>query len=315
MAFMGLADKHVIEAEMPWSGRDVPATLWAQLSQTADRFPDHRAISYQIFSGPGDRAETLTWGRLRDRVAQAANLFRSLGVGETDVVAYVLPNCNETVITLLGGAVAGIANPINPLLEPEQIASILHETHAKVVVTLKPFPKTDIAQKVAEAVEHAPNVTTVLEVDLVRYLTGVKKLIVPLIRPKRGEKPHADYLDFNRELAKQPKTLRFDDAAGDRVACHFHTGGTTGMPKVAQHTYSGMIYNGWLGQRLLFTQDDNIMCPLPLFHVFACHVLLMAAVCSGAHVVFPTPQGYRGDGVFDNFWKLCERWKITFIIT
>ena len=34
-----------------------------------------------------------------------------------------------------------------------------------------------------------------------------------------------------------------------------------------------------------------------------------------AHVVFPTPQGYRGDGVFDNFWKLIERWKITFIIT
>ena len=41
----------------------------------------------------------------------------------------------------------------------------------------------------------------------------------------------------------------------------------------------------------------------------------MAAVSSGAHVVFPTPQGYRGDGVFDNFWKLIERWKISFVIT
>ncbi|WP_373051224.1 AMP-binding protein, partial [Thalassovita aquimarina] len=38
-------------------------------------------------------------------------------------------------------------------------------------------------------------------------------------------------------------------------------------------------------------------------------------IFSGAHVVFPTPAGYRGDGVFDNFWKLIERWKITFIIT
>jgi len=36
---------------------------------------------------------------------------------------------------------------------------------------------------------------------------------------------------------------------------------------------------------------------------------------SGAHMVLPTPAGYRGDGVFDNFWKLCERWKTTFIIT
>ena len=30
---------------------------------------------------------------------------------------------------------------------------------------------------------------------------------------------------------------------------------------------------------------------------------------------FPTPAGYRGEGVFDNFWKLVERWNITFIIT
>ncbi len=62
---------------------------------------------------------------------QAANLFRSLGIGETDVVAYVLPNCNETVVTLLGGMVAGIVNPINPLLEPEQIGAILRETKAQ----------------------------------------------------------------------------------------------------------------------------------------------------------------------------------------
>ena len=87
------------------------------------------------------------------------------------------------------------------------------------------------------------------------------------------------------------------------------------MPKVAQHLYSGMVYNGWVGHRLLFTEEDSIMCPLPLFHVFACHVILMSALASGAHVVFPTPAGYRGEGVFDNFWKLCERWKTTFIIT
>jgi fatty-acyl-CoA synthase/long-chain acyl-CoA synthetase len=52
-----------------------------------------------------------------------------------------------------------------------------------------------------------------------------------------------------------------------------------------------------------------------LFHVFACHVVVMAMVCSGAQVIFPTPAGYRGEGVFDNFWKLCEKWKTTFIIT
>lgn len=315
MTFAGWDDRNAIEAQMPWSERKVARTLYQALSNTAEKFPDLNAVSYQIFSGPKDRAETLTWSVLKDCVCQTANLFRSLGVGERDVVAYVLPNCNETVLTLLGGAIAGIAAPINPLLDAEQIGSILRETNAKVVVTLRPFPKTDVADKTAAAVALAPNVETVLEVDLLKYLTPPKSWIVPLIRPKRQVQNHAKYLNFADEVAKQPKDLSFADATDDRVACYFHTGGTTGMPKVAQHRYSGLIYNGWVGTELLFSEKDNIMCPLPLFHVFACHVILMAAITSGAHVVFPTPQGYRGEGVMDNFWKLVERWKITFIIT
>ncbi len=315
MTYAGMADRNAIENEMPWEQRDLPRTIWGLLNRTADRFPTRPAVSYQLLSGPKDKAETLDWAGLRDRTAQAANLFRSLGVGENDVIAYVMPNCNETITTLLGGTVAGIVNPINPLLEAEQIAAILRETDAKVVVTLKAFPKTDIAQKMAEAVRNAPHVQTVLEVDLNRYLSPPKSWIVPFVRPKNPGNHHADVKCFAKEVAKQPKTLSFADSPGDRVAAYFHTGGTTGMPKVAQHTYEGMIYNGWLGDTLLFTEEDSVMCPLPLFHVFACHVILMAMVCSGAHVVFPTPAGYRGEGVMDNFWKLCERWKTTFVIT
>ncbi len=314
--FATLADVKTIEQENPWPESQPATTIYELLTKTRDRVGGMNAISYQLFSGPTDKAETLTWNDLHGKVTQAANLFRSLGVGETDTVAYILPNCTETVITLLGGCVAGIANPINPLLEPEQISAILRETNAKVVVTLKGFPKTDVAQKVAEAVGYASNVKAVLEVDLLRYLTPPKSWIVSLIRPKVAASHNARVLSFNAELAKQPADrLIFEDIRKDRVAAYFHTGGTTGMPKVAQHKYSGMIYNGWIGHTLLFSEQDNIMCPLPLFHVFACHVILMAAVASGAHVVFPTPQGYRGEGVFDNFWKLVERWKITFIIT
>ena len=312
--FASAQDISDIEAAEPWPDVQPAATVYELLTRTRDAHGDRPALSYQLFSGPKDPAETLTWAELHARVTQSANLFRSLGVGPDDVVAYVLPNATETAAVLLGATVAGIANPINPLLESEQIGAILRETNAKVVVTLRAFPKTDVAQKVAKAVELAPNVTTVLEVDLHRYLTGAKKLIVPLIRPKVPVGHKAKVLSFAKEVAKQPTTLRFEDVP-DRVGAYFHTGGTTGMPKVAQHTHAGMIYNGWIGHRLLFSEQDVVLCPLPLFHVFACHVILMAMVASGAHVVFPTPQGYRGDGVFDNIWKLIERWRITFIIT
>ncbi len=315
MTYATLTDRAAIENEMSWDQRDVPLTTWALLCGTADRHGSRPAATFQMFSGPADRAETLTWNELRDRTAQTANLFRSLGIGEEDVVAYILPNCTEAILTYLGGQVAGIVNPINPLLEPEQISAILRETGAKAVVTLRAFPKTDVAQKVEEAVSHAPGVKTVVEIDLLRYLTGLKKLIVPLIRPKNPVSHSARVIDFNTELAKQSKSLSFADSSADRVAAYFHTGGTTGMPKVAQHRYSGIIYNCWLGATLLFTEKDVQICPLPLFHVFATIVSLGASLGSGAQIVFPTPQGYRGEGVFDNFWKLIERHKVTFVIT
>lgn len=310
------ADRDAIEREMPWADRGVPKTLHAFLERTKQMFGARAAVSFQILSDPRAGAETLDWRTLHGRVTQAANLFRSLGIGERDVVAYLLPNATETVVTLLGGAIAGIVNPINPLQEPEQIAGILRETGATVLVTLKAFPKTDVPQKAAEAVRLAPNIHTVLEVDLNRYLPVPKRWIVPLIRPKVAVEHQAAVKDFNAECAKMPADrLTFADSKGDRVAAYFHTGGTTGLPKVAQHKYSGMIYNGWLGGTLMFDETDVLICPLPLFHVFAAYPVFMSAIWSGAHTVFPTPAGYRGDGVLDNFWKLIARWKVTFLIT
>jgi fatty-acyl-CoA synthase len=314
--FATVADIRAIEAEASWADRDRARSIYDYLSRAKAAHGQRPAISYQLLSGPETKKVTLTWSDLHGQVTRAANLFRSLGVGEKDVVAFVMPNALETAVTLLGGAVAGIVNPINPLLEPEKISAILRETGAKVVVTLKAFPKTDLPQKVSEAVQFAPNVKTVLEVDLVSYLSGLKKVIVPLIRPKNPVQHTAVVKDFAAEMAKMPADkLTFPDSHEDRVAAYFHTGGTTGMPKVAQHKVGGMIYNGWLGATLLFKPTDVVMCPLPLFHVFACYPILMSMIGSGAHVVFPTPQGYRGEGVFDNLWKLIERYKVTYLIT
>jgi len=315
MPYATVADRDAIANEMPWDDRTLPITTFQRLTETAASFPDRPAVTFQMFSDPGAPCETLSWKQLQEQTAQVANMFRGLGVGEKDVVAYLLPNATETILTYLGGQVAGIVNPINPLLEAEQIGAILRETGAKVLVTLRAFPKTDVAQKAEQAVALAPNVKAVVEVDLLRYLTGVKRLIVPLIRPKVPVTHKAKVVDFRKEMAKQSTTLAFEDSKEDRVAAYFHTGGTTGMPKVAQHRYSGIIYNAWLGARLLFTEKDVQICPLPMFHVFAAIVSLGASLGSGAHVVFPTPQGYRGDGVFDNFWKLIERHRVTFMIT
>ncbi len=311
-----LADIERLEQEKPVEERWSDKTVYQRLCRTRDTFPNRPAVSFQLKSGPKDKATTLDWTELTRRITQAANLFRSLGVGENDVIAYLLPTSHETLITLMGGMTAGIVAPINPTLEPEQIAALLNECGAKVLVTMRAFPKTNVAQLAAEALVNVPSVKTVIEIDMLPHLSPPLSWIVPFIRPKLEVKHSAEVLDFNKALAQQKADgLTFDENLDDRYCAYFHTGGTTGMPKIAQHRHSGIIYNGWLGAEMLYTEKDVVLCPLPLFHVFAAYPIWSGVLCSGAHLVLPTPAGYRGDGVFDNFWQLIERWKVSFMVT
>ncbi len=313
--FATLADIKAIEKEMPVEERWTAETVYEQLCDTRDANPNKPAVSFQLKSGPKDKAVTLNWTDLTKKVTQCANLFRSLGVGKNDVVAYLLPTSHETLITLMGGMTAGIVAPINPTLEPEQISDLLRDAKAKVLVTIKAFPKTEVAQLAAAAVALTPSVETVIEIDLLPHLSPPLSWIVPLIRPKNPVTHNAKIIDFNEALAAQRDDVLEFAETGDRFCAHFHTGGTTGMPKIVQHRHSGVLYNGWIGSALLYSADDVVICPLPLFHVLAAYPIWAGCLSSGAHMVLPTPAGYRGEGVFDNLWKLIERWGGTFIVT
>ncbi len=77
MGFASIEDSLALEKEMSWEQRDVAKTLFGLLSKTADKFPERPAISYQLLSGPQDKAETLNWRSLQQKTAQAANMFRA----------------------------------------------------------------------------------------------------------------------------------------------------------------------------------------------------------------------------------------------
>ena len=142
--FGGIADRDAVENAMPYDARGNARTIYEFLSQTADRFPDRPAVSFQLLSGPRDHAVTLNWRELRERVTETANLLRKLGIGPTDTVAYLLPNTIETPVVLLAGMTAGIVNPINPLLEAEHIAGILRQQPVRVAIHASQFLLTDV---------------------------------------------------------------------------------------------------------------------------------------------------------------------------
>ena len=89
---------------------------------------------------PADAPVVVSYRDFLARVTQAANMFGALGVGKGDVVSFLLPLVPDAFVTLFAAEAAGIANPVNPLLEPHQIAEILEAANTKVLVALGPMP-------------------------------------------------------------------------------------------------------------------------------------------------------------------------------
>ena len=286
------------------------------LCDAAAKHGDAPALSFQLEAKPNAPATTNSYAQYAEEVTRAANLFRSLGVGPEDGIGLLLPNLPQTAIALVAAATAGVAVPINPLLSPEQIAGILRDGRARVLVTLAPFPKTDLAEKGAEALALAPGVSTLLEIDLLQYLSPPRSWIASLIRPRRKGGHSASVLDFDRSRKDQPgDSLTFADLPDrNTVSACFHTGGTTGIPKLARHTQRNMLFMGWVTRELLYRPKDVTLCALPFFHVFGAYITGFAAIAGGVHTVLLCPAGFRAEGIFDSFWKLAERWRANFFL-
>ncbi|WP_445400742.1 acyl-CoA synthetase [Zobellella sp. An-6] len=262
--------------------------------RAAEQWPDATALSFLPRGLADDPALNVSYSELFANITRAANLFHSLGVGPCDVVSYLLPNLPQTHYTLWGGQAAGVVNAVNPLLESEQIAALLNEVSCKVLVTLGPNGGPELWRKVAALRERVPSLQAVL---LVQEPT-----------PAEGT------LSFEAELAKQPadRLLSGRRIQRDDICAYFHTGGTTGTPKIAQHRHGNQLVNAWCGTVIIdLGPGDPLLCGLPLFHVNGVIVTGLTAFMAGAQVVLAGPMGYRNRAMLEQFWSLVERFRIT----
>ena len=229
-----LADIEAIEA-VPIERRlaGIHSTYDA-IARTAQRSPDSVALAFVPNGDSEAPAHEVTYHELLRKVTQAANAFHALGVGPRDVVSYVLPNLLETHYTIWGGEAAGIVNAVNPLLDPDHIAHILNEVQTKVLVTVGPKLAAPLWEKVDAIRRRVPSLRAVL-------LVGEAEALAPEVLP------------FADELDRQPGDRLVSGRRIERheIASCFHTGGTTGLPKVAQHTHLNELADAWSGAVML----------------------------------------------------------------
>lgn len=291
-----LADIESFE-QTPIEMRMSSFTTYDTIKQGAALNPDAPAISFIMSGDAYKEPMQVTYREFMQQIHRTANLFHDLGVGPTDVISYLLPNIPHTHYVLWGGEAAGIVNPINPMLEAATIRDICLAANTKILVALGEFPGSDIWEKAMAVKDDLPDLKGIVRV---MGPSDEKEKIVGLDEVLPGY--NSDGLDSGREIKPED------------ICSMYHTGGTTGTPKLAPHTHFNEAAMAFmLSQAADLYPLETTLCGLPLFHVNGTTVTGSSPFSTGAHVVILGPTGYRDPSILKNFYKIVEHYKaITF---
>lgn len=299
-----LADVRAYESECPLNERFSLQSSYEVLQGAAERFGDDIALRFLLTAEENEASLDVSFRQLFARVTQTANALHALGVGKRDAVAIMLPSTPQSHYATWGSQAAGISNPINPLLESEHIIQIIATTGAKILITTAPH-RNDAGhwKKVIETINAVPALEKLLLVHVEGYTSEV-----PVI-----ERENLEVIDFDAVVAQQSadKLLSGRQIKGDEIASYFHTGGTTGRPKIAQVTHRNIAVVSELIDHLYREKGRlTAMSALPLFHIYGLIAAGIAAIYAGRTTVMMTPDGFRNPNVLKNWWHHAARFKV-----
>lgn len=274
------------------------------IMSSASRYKQDTALEFLLQGLPAEASHKTSYAGLGEQITKTANLLHGLGVTPDDAVSIVLPILPQTHFAIWGAQAAGIANPINPMLEAEHIGEIITAAGSKVVICLGQSPHSNIWEKILAAVADSATVQCIIAVHIPGLTADASE--APANSPLK-------VLDFTASLANArgdalDSSRKF---AADQIAAYFHTGGTTGRPKLAQLTHGNMAFLGQLMQ--VYTAHmtyDTVLCGLPLFHIYGVIVQGVSAFSVGYRIILMTPSGFRSPTAMKNFWQLVDRFKV-----
>ena len=261
-------------------------TLVDFLERSAEEQPEHPAMYF--------KGRALSYRELERQSDALAGALLSLGLGQDDRVALIMPNSPQLVISEFGVWKAGaIAVPMNPLYTVNELEHALNECGAETVIVLTPFyEKIKAAQTVSR-------LKRVIVTNIKEYLSPLNKLLFTLVKEKKdghrvklhkGDQWMADLLAAQSGKKFTPVAIKFDDPA-----IFLFSGGTTGNPKCVVISHQAMVMTGmqiasWFSV-ILEKGKDIILLNMPLFHVYAQVGILTAALIERYPVALvPNPR-------------------------
>lgn len=202
----------------------------------------------------------ISYAELNELVNKLASLLVKLGVKRGDKVGILLRNCPEYAVSLFGIIKAGgIAVPLNFMLKEEELKPILEDAGVKLLISNKEF------QPVLER--------------LILRVESLERVI--LIDEDQDEEK-----GFYPLLSKAEGIGDMPDLDPNGLAILIYTSGTTGKPKGVMLSHRNFISNiESCLKAIKFSDDEKVICILPLFHSFALTVCLFLPLYIGATVL------------------------------
>lgn len=290
-------DLPAIEA-VPLGSRPLPASTYDALRRTARTDPDRVAVVALADGRRWRSPAQLTYRELLAKVTSYANALRAAGVTRRDGVALISPNVLELIPALLAAEAAAIAVPVNPALGRDTIAALLRRAGVTALVAAGPAVDARVWALAQGLAAELGTPLFALRPTLPAASTDTADTAVT-------------HLDDLAGTARSDRLVGGDPAPGD-LAAFFHTGGTTGTPKLAAHTHRMQVVDAWAVAAIsVLSADSTVLAALPLFHVNALVVTTLAPILRGMRAVWAGPLGYRDGELVTNFWRIVQHHAVT----
>ncbi|HEX5698363.1 MAG TPA: long-chain-fatty-acid--CoA ligase [Rhodoferax sp.] len=237
-----------------------------------------------------------------DELSQTFGVYlQSLGLVKGDRVAIMMPNVLQYPVAVAGILRAGytLVN-VNPLYTARELEHQLKDAGAKAIVILENFAATLEKCLAATPVKHIVlcamgDQLGLLKGALVNYVVrNVKKMVPAFNLPSA--------VRFNAAIAKASSgSLKKAVIKPDDVAVLQYTGGTTGVSKGAVLLQRNLVANllqtdDWFSpalQKIPAGEQMNVVCALPLYHIFAFTVGMMLSLRAGGKLILiPNPRDF-----------------------